>query len=116
MSNPKYLTRAEIMEVTGVCLSSITRREKKGMPSRLREDGKVEYALTDLIEWELIDPFAELGDIAGAVTKSRTERGLEDALKALAIASVKIEMLETRVAELREDAAFLRGIVKKQAA
>jgi len=112
----RYLTRQEAAAATGVSFDTIRRRIKAGLPSRKRDDGVVEIAVADLVEHGLLDPLAAGGDITGAVAKSKTERQLDEAQQALAVAGARVLWLEARLVEYQDETAFLRGLVKKAAA
>jgi hypothetical protein len=114
MSEPRYLTRREAAAVCGRHIDTIRRAERDGLASRKRPDGTIEIAVADLVEFGLLDPLVDTTDIAGAVAQSRVERERDEALQALAVELTRNELLEARVADLRDETAFLRGLVRKQ--
>lgn len=110
-----YLTRREAAAACGVSFDTIRRRIKAGMPAE-EQDGVIVVAVADLVAHGLLDPLAAGGDITGAVAKDRTERQLEEAQHALAVAGARVVWLEARLAEYQDETKFLRGLVKTAAA
>ena len=110
MSEPRYLTKAQVADVTGKSAATIQRYNRDGRFPRARyaPDGTLEIPVTDLVAAELLDPLHAF-DVDSLAEASRTERELHDTKTRLAVAEAR---LDAATAEL----AFLRSLLAKDAA
>jgi hypothetical protein len=114
----QYLTREEAAEACGCHPDTIRRRQyaNKLPGHRISANGCVEIPVSDLIACGLLDPLAATGNVVSAITRSRSERELDDTRTELAIATAQLASANERIDDLRRQIDFLQGLITDRAA
>ena len=110
MTSPTHVTQREAELLCGKDYDTIRRYRRNGkLPnSRTRPDGTVEVAIADLVACGLLDPMAATTDLGSVVATTRAERDLTQIRQDLVVAQERNAQLEVRLAEHRDEIAFLR--------
>jgi hypothetical protein len=114
-SDQRYLTQNEACTLCACDYSTIKRHRLAGHFPGVRRrgdaNGTYEIPLSDLISaglWHPGDGDRDVDDVALAISRTRTERRLEEALLALERANARIEALDAALTERRDEIAYLR--------
>ena len=110
MSEPKYLTKAQVADITGKSAATIQRYNREGRfpNARYADDRTLEIPVTDLVAAELLDPLHAF-DVDTLADATRTERELHEAKTRLAVAEARLDAAHAEV-------AFLRSLLARGAA